>query len=380
MGEDSLLERVTAAAEARQLSHNSLLAYRRTWLKIIAWAAAEGLVLETFPVERIGEFYEEATRGRSASHHLQVKAALALLYYVLDTPNPFSYCHAPKFAPEKTELRYHTASQLGQLLRELREDRASYFGHLTYHLASALFFTGCRYHEWALLTMDRLVREPGRVIIAARLQVKGGSFRDLPLTTELSDSLEEWFTFLESVKGLRLRTGGIDFAGSTLVFPGRDGAPFSNKAFNARLKLACERARVPVISAHPLRHTAATLLLNERGANLRDVQALLGHKSIATTARYTHVDSQRLRAVVGNLRLHSYLSFVFHEPNASKGREGGGDRRQGGRAAPLLYRKEFHGRRAARKAARIFSARGSRGTARRGSAQQRGVNYRAHFF
>jgi hypothetical protein len=37
MGEDSLLERVTAAAEERQLSHNSLIANRRTWLKIIAW-------------------------------------------------------------------------------------------------------------------------------------------------------------------------------------------------------------------------------------------------------------------------------------------------------------------------------------------------------
>jgi Phage integrase family len=70
--------------------------------------------------------------------------------------------------------------------------------------------------------------------------------------------------------------------------PGRDGAPFSNQAFNARIKLACERARVPVISAHPLRHTAATLLLNKRGANLRDVQTLLGHKSLATTVRYTH--------------------------------------------------------------------------------------------
>jgi integrase/recombinase XerC len=105
---------------------------------------------------------------------------------------------------------------------------------------------------------------------------------------------------------VRLRQGGgVNFAGSALVFPGRDGAPFRNKAFNARLKLACERARVPVISAHPLRHTAATLLLNERGANLRDVQALLGHKSIATTARYTHIDSERLRTVVGNLRLHS---------------------------------------------------------------------------
>ena len=68
IGEDSLLERVTAAAEERHLSHNSLL------------ARAEGLVLETLPSERVGEFYEEATRGRSASHHLQVKAALALLY------------------------------------------------------------------------------------------------------------------------------------------------------------------------------------------------------------------------------------------------------------------------------------------------------------
>jgi N-acetylglutamate synthase-like GNAT family acetyltransferase len=37
---DSLLERVTAAAEERQLSHNSLIAYRRTWFKIIGWAAA----------------------------------------------------------------------------------------------------------------------------------------------------------------------------------------------------------------------------------------------------------------------------------------------------------------------------------------------------
>ena len=261
-------------------------------------------MLETLTEGRAGEFYEEVTRGRSASHHLQVKAAIALLYHVLGATNPFAECAAPKFSPEKTELRYHTASQLGQLLRELRQDCRSYFGHLTYHLATALFFTGCRFHEWARLTLDRLVREPGGVLIAARLQVKGGSFRDLPLTKELSDSLEEWFAFPESVKGVWLRGGGVDFAGSPLIFPGRDGAPFSNQAFNARIKLACERARVPVISAHPLRHTAATLLLNECGANLRDVQTLLGHKSLATTARYTQVDSERLRSLVGNLRLH----------------------------------------------------------------------------
>jgi hypothetical protein len=63
MSEDSLLERVTAAAEERHLSQNTLTAYRRTWLKLIAWSGAEGLVLETLPSERAGEFYEEATRA-----------------------------------------------------------------------------------------------------------------------------------------------------------------------------------------------------------------------------------------------------------------------------------------------------------------------------
>jgi len=111
---------VTAVAEEHHLSQNILIAYRRTWLKLIAWSVAEGLALETLPEDTAGEFYKEATRGRSASHHLQVKATLALLYDALGATNPFAQCAAPKFAPEKTELRYHTASQLGQLLRELR--------------------------------------------------------------------------------------------------------------------------------------------------------------------------------------------------------------------------------------------------------------------
>ena len=66
MSEKLLLERVTAAAEERHLSQNTLTAYRRTWIKAIAWVAAEGLALETLPSDKTGEFYEEATRGRRA--------------------------------------------------------------------------------------------------------------------------------------------------------------------------------------------------------------------------------------------------------------------------------------------------------------------------
>jgi hypothetical protein len=84
-------------------------AYRRTWLRLFAWAAAEGLALETLPSDGAGEFYEEAAGGRSASHHLQVKAALSLLYRVLGSTNPFAECPTPKFAPQKTELERVTA-------------------------------------------------------------------------------------------------------------------------------------------------------------------------------------------------------------------------------------------------------------------------------
>jgi integrase/recombinase XerD len=302
---DILLQKVMAAGEERQLAGNTLTAYRRTWLRLAAWAAAEGVALSTMPRELAAEFYSSATRGRSASHHLQVKAALGHFYRVLAAPNPFAECDAPKFRIEATEVRYHTPMQLGQLLLALRADWQSYFGQLTYHLALALFFTACRFHEWAKLTADRLVCNAEGVATTARMRVQGGTFRDLPLSEELSAGLRDWRAFLESVRGHRLRAGSVDFAASPLVFPGRDGLAISNQAFNGRLKRACLRAGVPVISAHSLRHTAATLLLNERGATLRDVQSLLGHKNLVTTARYTLVDRQRLRGVVEKINLRS---------------------------------------------------------------------------
>jgi hypothetical protein len=52
--DDSLRERVAAAPQERHLSENTLTAYRRGWLKLIAWSVAEGLALETLPEERAG--------------------------------------------------------------------------------------------------------------------------------------------------------------------------------------------------------------------------------------------------------------------------------------------------------------------------------------
>jgi hypothetical protein len=83
--------------------------------------------------------------------------------------------------------------------------------------------------------------------------------------------------------------GGIAFAASQFVFAEYSGAPFSNRAFNLRLRAACRALGVGEITRHGLRHSAATILLNHMRKDLREIQELLRHKNIRTTVRYTHV-------------------------------------------------------------------------------------------
>lgn len=275
---------------------------------LAAAAVAEGVEIENLPSGYARDFYARVTEGRGASHHLQVKAALSLVYRVTGTPNPFVGCLAPEFDIERVELKYLSGPQIGLLLKDLRSEARDYYGHLTRYLAEALFMTAKRYHEWAGLTRDRLIDTGGGWI--ARMQTKGGRYKDQPLPAELTASLREWREIQTAIAGVRIRRGDVRFSASPLVFPGRSGDPYSNEAFNRRLRAACRRAGVPVITAHGLRHTAATLLLNHNKRNLRDIQELLGHKSIHTTARYTHVEVERKSAMVAELSEHAIADII----------------------------------------------------------------------
>jgi hypothetical protein len=76
VGEDSLLERVVTAAEERHLSQNTLTAYRRTWLKLIAWSAAvrSGLKIQIQDISSENE-QGAAVRGRDW-HYLKFRGAI----------------------------------------------------------------------------------------------------------------------------------------------------------------------------------------------------------------------------------------------------------------------------------------------------------------
>ena len=84
-------------------------------------------------------FYEEATRGRSASHHLQARAALALLYNGLGSRNPFAECGAPNCAPENRSYAITPARNWAALAR-VASRSLQYFGHLTSSPHCSLFY------------------------------------------------------------------------------------------------------------------------------------------------------------------------------------------------------------------------------------------------
>jgi site-specific recombinase XerD len=85
------------------------------------------------------------------------------------------------------------------------------------------------------------------------------------------------------------------------LFLGNKGQPISPEAVRkVTRRIAEEHPELGGLSPHQLRHTHATTLL-KRGADLRTVQALLGHRSITTTARYLHPDAEMLRDAVNRL-------------------------------------------------------------------------------
>jgi len=147
-----------------------------------------------------------------------------------------------------------------------------------------LYATGIRVGELAGLDVDDLDDER-RVV---RVRGKGRKERVVPYGLPCARALDRWI-------GAGRPELARDGSGAAL-FLGARGGRVDQRAVRAMVhaRLA-DVPGAPDLGPHGLRHTAATHLL-EGGADLRAVQEILGHASLATTQIYTHVSSERLRA------------------------------------------------------------------------------------
>jgi site-specific recombinase XerD len=289
-----LLADLLEGARRRNLSANSLAAYERTWRTFLAWAAAASVDPRALSFPTALQVYRFLGEGKNAASLKQIRAALSFAYRHWDLKNPFSKINPP--IQKEPQIRYLLLADICRLLAHLKSRaRQGYGSALAFHLANALFQTACRFDELIQLSWGDC-QAVGKEIVALRIKGKGSVFQDVPVTGALSAALLEWKDVQESFKARRMRfPGGIAFAASQFVFAGYSGEPFSNRAFNLRLRAACRALGVGEITAHGLRHSAATILLNHVGKDVREIQELLRHKNIRTTVRYTHVGYEQTR-------------------------------------------------------------------------------------
>ncbi|MCX5070716.1 tyrosine recombinase XerC [Micromonospora lupini] len=150
-------------------------------------------------------------------------------------------------------------------------------------LLELLYATGVRVSEACGLDVGDV--DHGRRVI--RVFGKGGRERAVPYGVPAQRALDDWLR-----RGRRVLSGAR--SGDALLLGARGGRLNPTTARQIVGGYA-ETAGLPRTSPHGLRHSAATHLL-EGGADLRAVQELLGHSSLASTQIYTHVSVERLRA------------------------------------------------------------------------------------
>ncbi len=153
-------------------------------------------------------------------------------------------------------------------------------------ILETLYGGGLRVAELVALDLESVDFEEGLAVVRG----KGKRERIAPIGKHAAAALVRW---------LNVRRPALNAKGTPCpaVFLNRRGTRLTTRSVGRMLEKRLQQAGLdPRTSPHTLRHTFATHLL-ERGADLRSVQELLGHASVATTQVYTHVTAERLREV-----------------------------------------------------------------------------------
>lgn len=272
------------------LSDNTLEAYGRDLSQLAAFLEKQGVtsvaeVTRSHVLSHLVALSQASLGVRSQARHLVSMRQLFrfLVREKVVKDDPVGEIEMPR--PMRSLPTFLDLHEVEQLLAT--PDTTTPRGVRDRAMIELLYATGLRVSELVGLPAEAADLERGFLLVRG----KGDKERVVPA----GEVALTWLArYLQEARPTFLGARASDF-----LFLRRGGEPMTRQGF---WKLLKQHARVAGIkkdiSPHKLRHSFATHLV-ERGADLRAVQAMLGHADLSTTEIYTHVNRERLRALYG---------------------------------------------------------------------------------
>ena len=272
----------------RNLSPNTIEAYRNDLAHLEAFMMRNNLKLENVTLEQLHTFaaslHEYGITPRSQARVLSgVRSFFRFL--VLDgvvENDPTELLEWPSL-PEHLPVVL-TLEEIDRIEDSIDLSKAE--GARNRAIIEVLFSCGLRVSELVNMKLSDLYLED-RVLL---VRGKGNKERLVPVSNKAIADLKRWFFDRNLMK---IKPGEDDY-----VFLNRRGAHLTRTMILIMVKRQAEEAGIKkTISPHTFRHSFATALL-QGGADLRSIQAMLGHEKIDTTLVYTHISNEQLRKAI----------------------------------------------------------------------------------
>ena len=269
----------------RGYSPNTLEAYMRDLLKLLNFLEADDthvLDVQLADLQRFAASLHDI--GINARSQARILSGVRSFYRFLQLDgyrddDPTELLESPVLGEHLPEVL--SPAEVDAL--EASIDLSKWEGHRNRAIIEVLFSCGLRVSELVNLKLTDLFLSEQYV----RVMGKGSKERLVPISPRAIQELYFWF---DDRRHMNIKRGEEDY-----VFLNRRGAHLTRTMILIMIKQQAALAGIQkTISPHTLRHSFATALL-EGGADLRSIQAMLGHESIGTTEIYTHIDMTTLR-------------------------------------------------------------------------------------
>ena len=269
----------------RNASANTLDAYQHDLEKLLAYLSRENKHVLDVQLDDLQAFAAGLHDiGIGPRSQCRILSGIRSFYHYLQIDgyrddDPTELLESPVLGEHLPEVL--STAEVDQL--EASIDLSKWEGHRNRAIIEVLFSCGLRVTELVTLKLSNLYLEEGFL----RINGKGSKERLVPISKRAIKELDYWFM---DRRLMAIKAGEEDY-----VFLNRRGAHLTRVMILIMIKRQAAAAGIrKTISPHTLRHSFATALL-EGGADLRAIQAMLGHESIGTTEIYTHIDTTTLR-------------------------------------------------------------------------------------